>query len=82
MKGYIDANRRALLALSPGGVLVSCSCSYHMSEEDLKTAILRAAQASGKTLRLLESRGQALDHPALLAMPETRYLKCLILQAV
>lgn len=81
MKGYIDANRRALLALSPGGILVSCSCSYHMSEEDLKAAILRAAQASGKTLRLLESRGQALDHPALLAMPETRYLKCLILQA-
>lgn len=82
MKGYIDANRRALLALSPGGVLVSCSCSYHMSEEDLKAAILSAAQASGKSLRLLESRGQALDHPALLAMPETSYLKCLILQAV
>ena len=82
MKGYIDANRRALLALSPGGILVSCSCSYHMAEEDLKTAILRASQASGKTLRLLESRGQALDHPALLAMPETRYLKCLILQVV
>jgi len=81
MKGYIDANRRALLALSPGGVLVSCSCSYHMSEDDLKAAILSAAQASGKSLRLLESRGQALDHPALLAMPETRYLKCLILQA-
>ncbi|MEN6473138.1 MAG: class I SAM-dependent rRNA methyltransferase [Syntrophaceae bacterium] len=82
MKGYIDANRRALLALSPGGLLVSCSCSYHMSEEDLKTAILRASQASGKGLRLLESRGQALDHPALLAMPETKYLKCLILQVV
>ncbi|HQP30459.1 MAG TPA: class I SAM-dependent rRNA methyltransferase, partial [Deltaproteobacteria bacterium] len=82
VKGYIDANRRALLALSPGGILVSCSCSYHMSEEDLRAAILKAAQASGKSLRLLESRGQALDHPALLAMPETRYLKCLILQAV
>lgn len=80
MKGYIDANRRALLALRAGGILVSCSCSYHMSADDLKTAILRAAQAAGRSLRLLESRGQALDHPALLAMPETKYLKCLILE--
>lgn len=82
MKGYIDANRRALLALRPGGILVSCSCSYNISEEDLKTAILRAAQAAGRSLRLLESRGQALDHPALLAMPETKYLKCLILEVI
>lgn len=82
MKGYIDANRRALLALKPGGILVSCSCSYHLSTDDLKLAILRAAQASGRSLRLLESRGQALDHPALLAMPETSYLKCLILEVV
>jgi 23S rRNA (cytosine1962-C5)-methyltransferase len=80
IKGYIDVNRRALLALRPGGILVSCSCSYNLSEEDFRQAILKASQASGRGLRFLESRGQALDHPSLLAMPETRYLKCLILQ--
>jgi 23S rRNA (cytosine1962-C5)-methyltransferase len=80
IKGYIDVNRRALLALRPGGILVSCSCSYNLSEEDFRQAILKASQASGRGLRFLEARGQALDHPSLLAMPETRYLKCLILQ--
>ncbi len=80
IKGYIDVNRRALLALRPGGILVSCSCSYNLSEEDFRQAILKASQASGRGLRFLEARGQALDHPCLLAMPETRYLKCLILQ--
>jgi 23S rRNA (cytosine1962-C5)-methyltransferase len=80
IKGYIDVNRRALLALRPGGILVSCSCSYNLSEEDFRQAILKASQASGRGLRFIESRGQALDHPSLLAMPETRYLKCLVLQ--
>jgi 23S rRNA (cytosine1962-C5)-methyltransferase len=80
IKGYIDVNRRALLALRPGGILVSCSCSYNLSEEDFRQTILKASQASGRGLRFLEARGQALDHPSLLAMPETRYLKCLILQ--
>lgn len=80
IKGYIDVNRRALLALRPGGILVSCSCSYNLSEEAFRQAILKASQASGRGLRFLEARGQALDHPSLLAMPETRYLKCLILQ--
>ena len=80
IKGYIDVNRRALLALRPGGILVSCSCSYNLSEEDFRQTILKASQASGRGLRFLEARGQAFDHPSLLAMPETRYLKCLILQ--
>jgi 23S rRNA (cytosine1962-C5)-methyltransferase len=81
-KGYIDLNRRALRALAPGGVLVSCSCSYHLSEELFRTVLLRAAQADGRQLRVLEARGQALDHPVLLAMPETRYLKCYYLKQV
>jgi 23S rRNA (cytosine1962-C5)-methyltransferase len=81
-KGYIDLNRRALRALAPGGVLVSCSCSYHLSEELFRTVLLRAAQADGRQLRVLEARGQALDHPVLLAMPETRYLKCYFLEVI
>jgi 23S rRNA (cytosine1962-C5)-methyltransferase len=81
-KGYIDLNRRALLALAPGGLLVSCSCSYHLSEELFRGVLLRAAQASGRQLRIVEARGQALDHPVLLAMPETRYLKCYFLEVL
>ncbi|ABK17550.1 class I SAM-dependent rRNA methyltransferase [Syntrophobacter fumaroxidans] len=81
-KGYTDLNRRALLALAPGGLLVTCSCSYHMSEELFARALLQAARAGGRQLRLMESRGQAPDHPVLLAMPETRYLKCWFLEVV
>jgi 23S rRNA (cytosine1962-C5)-methyltransferase len=81
-KGYIDLNRRALLALSAGGLLVSCSCSHHVSDDLFQTLLLRAGQASGRRLRLLEARGQALDHPILLAMPETRYLKCTFLDVI
>jgi 23S rRNA (cytosine1962-C5)-methyltransferase len=81
-KGYTDLNRRALLTLKPGGILVSCSCSYHMSEELFRESLLQASQASGRELRVLEVRGQAADHPILLAMPETRYLKCYFMQVV
>jgi 23S rRNA (cytosine1962-C5)-methyltransferase len=80
-KGYTDLNRRALLALKPGGTLITCSCSYHMSEDLFREAIVSAGQASGKRLRLLQVLGQSLDHPALLAMPETRYLKCFVVKA-
>lgn len=79
-KGYTDLNRRALLALAPGGILVSCSCSYHLGDDAFREVLVRAAQAAGRQLRLLEARGQALDHPVLLSMPETRYLKCLVLE--
>lgn len=81
LKGYIDINRRALLALKPGGLLVSCSCSYHVSDDLFHQVLLQAAQACTRRLRILEARGQAKDHPVLLAMPETRYLKCLFLEA-
>jgi 23S rRNA (cytosine1962-C5)-methyltransferase len=80
IRGYTDLNRRAMLALEPGGILVSCSCSYHLSEEMFRELLLKAAQASGRQLRVLEARGQAMDHPVLLAMPETRYLKCYFLE--
>lgn len=82
LKGYTDLNRRALLALEPGGILITCSCSHHLGEDDFREVLLRAAQASGRTLRLLESRGQPPDHAPLPAMPETSYLKCLILEVV
>lgn len=80
VKGYTDLNRRAMLAVRRGGLLVTCSCSYHLQEEAFYEMLLRAAQAAGRSLRLLEARGQAVDHPALLAMPETRYLKCAFLE--
>ena len=79
-KGYTDLNRRAMAALKRGGLLVTCSCSYHMTGELFRESLLAAARAAGRTLRLLESRGQAPDHPVLLAMPETQYLKCLFLE--
>jgi 23S rRNA (cytosine1962-C5)-methyltransferase len=82
IKGYTDLNRRAMLALEPGGILVSCSCSYHLSEAMFREILLTAAQASGRQLRLIEARSQALDHPVLLAMPETRYLKCYFLEVI
>lgn len=81
-KGYTDVNRRALLGLTQGGLLVSCSCFHHLSEESLPEVLLQAAQASGRQLRLFEARGQAKDHSMLLAVPETSYLKCLFLQVI
>jgi 23S rRNA (cytosine1962-C5)-methyltransferase len=79
---YIDLNRRALLALKRGGLLVTCSCSYHLSADLFQDVLLQAAQASGRQLRLVEARGQSKDHPVLLAMPETSYLKCYFLEDV
>lgn len=80
MKGYTDLNRRAMLTLKKGGSLITCSCSYHLNEDSFRLVLLQAAKACGKRLRLLEARGQAVDHPILLAMPETRYLKCYVLE--
>ncbi len=81
-RGYKEINLRALRLLGPGGVLVTCSCSHHMSEAMLLETIAEAALDAGKTLRILERRTQAQDHPILLTVPETHYLKCLILQVV
>jgi 23S rRNA (cytosine1962-C5)-methyltransferase len=78
--GYKEINLRALRLLNPGGILVSCSCSHHMSEAHLLEVVAQAALDCRKRLRVLDRRTQAHDHPILLTVPETHYLKCLILQ--
>lgn len=82
LRGYKEINLRALRLLNAGGILVSCSCSHHVSEADLLELIADAALDSGKQLRVLERRTQAQDHPILLTVPETHYLKCLIFQVL
>ncbi len=81
-RGYKEINLRALKLLNRGGVLVSCSCSHHMSEAHLLELIASAALDCGKQLRVLERRTQSQDHPILLTVPETHYLKCLIFEVV
>ncbi|HEX3683681.1 MAG TPA: class I SAM-dependent rRNA methyltransferase [Bryobacteraceae bacterium] len=81
-RGYKEINLRALRLLGRGGVLVSCSCSHHMSEAHLLEVIAAAALDCGKQLRVLERRTQAQDHPILLTVPETHYLKCLIFEVL
>ena len=81
-RGYKEINLRALRLLEPGGVLVTCSCSHHMNEGLFYELIAQAALDAGKTLRVLERRAQAADHPILLTVPETLYLKCLVLEVL
>lgn len=81
-KGYKEINLRALKLLDPGGILVTCSCSHHVSEAMLFEIVAHAALDAGKTLRVLERRTQAADHPVLLTVPETLYLKCQILEVL
>ncbi len=81
LRGYKELNLRALRMLNPGGILVTCSCSHHISLQDLTNTVAEAASDTGRHLRLLETRAAAPDHPEVLTLPETRYLKCLILQA-
>jgi 23S rRNA (cytosine1962-C5)-methyltransferase len=81
-KGYIDFNRRALTKLNPGGILVTCSCSHHLDAQGFEETLAIAARQSGKELRILDTRGQGPDHPFLLSMPETRYLKVIVAQVV
>jgi 23S rRNA (cytosine1962-C5)-methyltransferase len=82
MRGYKEINQRALRLLGPGGVLVTCSCSHHFSEAMLLETVAQAALDTGRTLRVLERRTQAQDHPILLTVPETLYLKCLMLEVI
>jgi 23S rRNA (cytosine1962-C5)-methyltransferase len=81
-RGYKEINLRALRLLGPGGILVTCSCSHHMSEAMLLELVAEASLDAGRTLRVLERRTQSQDHPILLTVPETHYLKCLILEVV
>jgi 23S rRNA (cytosine1962-C5)-methyltransferase len=82
IRGYKELNLRALRLLQRGGILVSCSCSHHMSEAHLLETIASAALDCGKQLRVLERRTQSQDHPILLTVPETHYLKCLIFEVI
>jgi 23S rRNA (cytosine1962-C5)-methyltransferase len=75
LAAYKRLNQLAMQVLGPEGILVSCSCSYHVSPEDLQDAIAKAAKAADKQLQILEMGGQAPDHPVHPAIPETRYLK-------
>jgi 23S rRNA (cytosine1962-C5)-methyltransferase len=78
LRGYKELNLRALKMLRSGGILISCSCSYHVSQADFLEMLAGAARDAHRTLRLAEVRGQAKDHPILLNVPETAYLKCVI----
>jgi len=78
LRGYKELNLRALKMLRPGGILITCSCSYHVSEAEFLRVVSEAAQDNRRSLRILESRTQAKDHPMLCGVPETAYLKCLI----
>ena len=79
---YKEINLRALRLLASGGILITCSCSHHLSEAMLLAIIAQAALDAGRTLRILERRTQSQDHPVLLTVPETMYLKCLILEVL
>jgi 23S rRNA (cytosine1962-C5)-methyltransferase len=81
-RGYKEINLRAMKLLKPGGYLVTCSCSYHISEALFLQIIAEAANDARKTISVVERRTQAQDHPILLTMPETHYLKCLILSVL
>ena len=77
-RGYKEINLRAMKLLNPGGILVTCTCSYHMSEEMFLEIIADAANDAHRKLQLIEKRTQASDHPILIGVPETYYLKCVI----
>ncbi len=81
-RGYKEINLRALKLLKPGGFLLTCSCSYHISEPLFLQILAEAANDVGRHIVVCERRTQAQDHPILLTMPETHYLKCLIVQAL
>jgi 23S rRNA (cytosine1962-C5)-methyltransferase len=78
LRGYKELNLRALKMLRPGGILVTCSCSFHVSESEFLEVLNAAAQDVHRAVKIVEKRGQAKDHPILLGVPETHYLKCLI----
>ena len=80
LRGYKELNLRAMQMLKPHGVLVTCSCSHHVSPGDFQTVVAAAAADARRRVRLLDRRGAAPDHPVVLNIPETEYLKCLVLE--
>ena len=81
-RGYKEINLRALRLLASGGILITCSCSYHMSEQRFLEMLADASADAGVSLRIIEQRTQSRDHPILSGVPETRYLKCVIAQVL
>jgi 23S rRNA (cytosine1962-C5)-methyltransferase len=82
LRGYKEINLRALRLLNPGGVLITCSCSYHVDEALFLEMLKDAAQDAGRMMQVVEKRTQARDHPVLLTVPETYYLKCIVLRVL
>jgi 23S rRNA (cytosine1962-C5)-methyltransferase len=80
LRGYKELNLRALKMMRPGGLLVTCSCSHHVGWAELEASVASAAADASRRVRLLERRGAATDHPVVLNLPETEYLKCLVLE--
>ncbi|HEX5283733.1 MAG TPA: class I SAM-dependent rRNA methyltransferase [Bryocella sp.] len=78
LRGYKELNLRAIRLLAPGGTLITCSCSHHVSLADFTGVLASAAADAGRRVQLIETRAAAPDHPEVLTLPETRYLKCLI----
>jgi 23S rRNA (cytosine1962-C5)-methyltransferase len=78
LRGYKELNLRAMKMLQPGGTLVTCSCSHHVPLAEFTEVVAAAASDAGRRVQVLEIRGAAPDHPAVLTLPETSYLKCLI----
>ena len=81
-RGYKEINLRGIKLLNPGGVLITCTCSYHMSEQMFLEIIAGAANDAHRRLQLVEKRTQASDHPILFGVPETYYLKCVIARVI
>jgi len=81
-RGYKEINLRALKLLNRGGVLITCTCSYHVSEQMFLETIEDAALDARRRLQIIEKRGQSSDHPVLLGVPETHYLKCVIARVI
>jgi 23S rRNA (cytosine1962-C5)-methyltransferase len=82
IRGYKEINLRAIKILKPGGYLVTCSCSHHLPEATFLQLIAEAATDAKRSVTIVERRTQAMDHPILLTMPETHYLKCMILRVL
>ncbi|MBS2021947.1 MAG: class I SAM-dependent rRNA methyltransferase, partial [Deltaproteobacteria bacterium] len=80
VRGYKEINLRAFQMLSAGGVLVTASCSFHVDDVLFERTVLSAAVDAGKSVQIVERRGAGRDHPTLLGMPESRYIKCLVLR--
>jgi 23S rRNA (cytosine1962-C5)-methyltransferase len=82
IRGYKEINLRALKLLNPGGVLITCTCSYHVSEELFLEILAQAAIDAHRRVQLVEKRMQASDHPVLVGVPETYYLKCVVARVI